>query len=401
MSERWPKVRLGEVLTQNKEYIDAPEATLYPKLSVKLYGRGVVLDTPVHGSTLKMKRHQVARAGQVILSEIWGKKGAIGIVPPEGEGALCTSHFFLFDIRQEQVHPGYLQAIFAANYLQEQLDSQARGTTGYAAVRPVHLLAAQIPLPPLEEQRRIVARIEELAAKVEEARGLRREAMEEAEALISAYASKIVASTARWGTVRDVISKEKGAVRSGPFGSQLLHEEFVTSGVVAIGTRDVLTNRFEFRSGWYVTHEKYQTLQRYRVHPGDVLCTIVGASIGRFCVVPDDIPLAFTTKHVQALTLNPSIADPHFVAYMLNFNRRSRASLFSQVEGSAQPSLNATKILATELPLLPLSEQVKVVADLNSVQEKITSVDARQAQTAAELNALLPSILDRAFKGEL
>ena len=58
-----------------------------------------------------MQRHQIAKAGQVILSEIWGK-GAIGFVPCEGEGALCTSHFFLFDLARDKVEPGWLAAIF-------------------------------------------------------------------------------------------------------------------------------------------------------------------------------------------------------------------------------------------------------------------------------------------------
>ncbi len=178
MTDAWPMAILGELMTQNRDYIDAPEARSYPKLSVKLYGKGVVLDAPADGSSLKMKRHQVAKAGQVILSEIWGKKGAIGFVPLEGEGALCTSHFFLFDLYLDRVEPRYLQAIFTANYLQEQLDAGAKGTTGYAAVRPKDLLAARIPLPPLPEQRRLVARIEELAGKIEDARGLRREAVE-------------------------------------------------------------------------------------------------------------------------------------------------------------------------------------------------------------------------------
>ena len=54
------------------------------------------------------------------------------------------------------------------------MDAEAKGTTGYAAVRPKILFDAKIPLPPLNEQRRIVARIEELAARIEEARELRR-----------------------------------------------------------------------------------------------------------------------------------------------------------------------------------------------------------------------------------
>ena len=185
MGTAYPITPLAEVLTQHQMYIDAPEAKTYPKLSVKLYGKGVILDAPADGTTLKMQRHQIARSGQVILSEIWGKKGAIGFVPPEGDGALCTSHFFLFDVRHDRIDSKYLQAIFTANYLQDQLDAEAKGTTGYAAVRPKYLLAATIPLPPLAEQRRIVARVEQLAAKIEEVRGLRREAVEEVSAFVS------------------------------------------------------------------------------------------------------------------------------------------------------------------------------------------------------------------------
>jgi type I restriction enzyme S subunit len=246
-----------------------------------------------------------------------------------------------------------------------------------------------------------VARIEELATKIEEAKALRKQASEEAEALFAAAVSSTFQRNDCWGTVRDAVSERKGAVRSGPFGSQLHHEEFVQSGVAAIGTRDVQTNRFELTGGWYVTPERFETLKRYQALSGDILCTIVGASIGRFCVVPESVPLAFTTKHIQALTLDLDRAEPHFVSLMLNFHRRCRTSLFSQVEGSAQPSLNAEKVLSTELPLPPLPEQRSIVAELDALQAEVDKLRRLQAETAAELDALLPSILDKAFKGEL
>ena len=151
MGIRDAQVQLGDVLMHYQDYIEQPELREYSKLSVKLYGKGAVLDAPVYGGDLKMRRHQLAKAGQVILSEIWGKKGAIGFVPPDGDGALCTSHFFLFDINIDRIERKWLQALFAANYLQSQLDAQAKGTTGYAAVRPKTLLACQILLPPLDE----------------------------------------------------------------------------------------------------------------------------------------------------------------------------------------------------------------------------------------------------------
>jgi type I restriction enzyme, S subunit len=253
-------------------------------------------------------------------------------------------------------------------------------------------------LPPgLEKVGVVVARIEELSAKIEEARGLRQQATKEAQALFALATSRFYQDDKRWGTVRDAVLKRKGTVRSGPFGSQLLHEEFVGSGVAAIGTRDVQTNHFEFKSGWYVRPEKFEELRRYQVFPGDILCTIVGASIGRFCVAPKDIPLAFTTKHIQALTLDTSAVDVQFVSYMLNFHRRCRESLFSQVERSAQPSLNAEKVTATELPLPPLPEQERIVAELDTLQSKVEYLTNLQDETAKELNALMPSILSRAF----
>lgn len=65
MTKPWPTVRLGELLTHYAEYIEAPEPREYRKLSVKLYGKGVVLDAPADGTMLKMKRHQLAKAAQI------------------------------------------------------------------------------------------------------------------------------------------------------------------------------------------------------------------------------------------------------------------------------------------------------------------------------------------------
>src|SRR5205807_8550817 len=129
----------------------------------------------------------------------------------------------------------------------------------------------KIPLPPLPEQRRIVARIEELAAKIEEARGLRTDVLEESENLFSRCVSDFFQNDNCWKNVQCAVLNRKGSVRSGPFGSQLLHEEFVESGVAAIGTRDVQTNRFSLQSGWHVTPEKFEQLRRYQVFPGDLL----------------------------------------------------------------------------------------------------------------------------------
>ena len=54
-----------------------------------------------------------------------------------------------------------------------------------------------------------------------------------------------------------------------------------------------------------------------------------------------------------------------------------------------------------EIPVPPLSEQRRVFAELNALQAELDSLSHLQAEAASELEALLPAILDRAFKGEL
>ena len=82
MRNGWTTVRLAEVLVQDKNYVADLEPIVYRKLSVKLYGRGVVLDAPTNGADVKMTKHQFAKSGQIIVSEIWAKKGLLGSYPP-------------------------------------------------------------------------------------------------------------------------------------------------------------------------------------------------------------------------------------------------------------------------------------------------------------------------------
>ncbi|MCX5732966.1 MAG: restriction endonuclease subunit S [candidate division NC10 bacterium] len=399
MNTPWASVRLGDVLQQRKEFITIDDLAIYKRPRVQLHARGITLRDEIPGALIKTKAQQVCQGGEFLVAEIDAKVGGFGIVPELLNGAIVSSHYFLFPVDDTKLDRRFLDYFARTPGFRDQIEAQ--GSTNYAAIRPADVLRYEIPLPPLPEQRRIVARIEELAAKIEEARNLRRTTVIEANELFASAITAACDDKMIWGTVREAVLKRKGSVRSGPFGSQLLHEEFVETGVAAIGTRDVQTNRFELKSGWHVTPEKFKQLQHYQVFSGDVLCTIVGASIGRFCVVPEDPPVAFTTKHVQALTLDRDNAKPCFVSYMLNYHRRCRESLFSQVEGSAQPSLNAEKILATHLPLPPLSEQRRVVVELDALQTKTDELKRLQAETAAELDALLPSILDKAFKGAL
>jgi type I restriction enzyme S subunit len=358
---------------------------MYPKLSVKLYGKGVVVDEPADGSMLKMKRHQIARSGQVILSEIWGKKGAIGFVPPEGDGALCTSHFFLFDVRADRAELRYLRALFSANYLQSQLGSQAKGTTGYAATRPKHLLAAKIPLPSLPEQRRIVARIEEVAAKIEEARGLRRQAEGARDALCRSIVFVPPSSDAWTPTpLRELVRLRE------PDVSVNSAESYHFAGVYCFG-RGVFRGRR--KTG---TEFSYKKLTRLRA--GDFVYPKLMAWEGAFGVVPPECVGLVVSPEFPVFEINedrilPETLDVYFRTPSV-WPAIAAASTGTNVR---RRRLNPGNFLAYAIPLPPMETQRRLREVVTGAKE----IRCLQTETGAELEALLPSVLDKAFRGEL
>jgi type I restriction enzyme S subunit len=395
MSKIYPLVPLYEVLTEYKEYIETPEPKIYPKLSVKLYGKGVVLDEPADGTFLRMKKHQIAKSGQVILSEIWGKKGAIGFVPPEGHGALCTSHFFLFDVNYKKLEPKYLQLIFSANFLEEQLNIEAKGTTGYAAVRPKYLLTAKIPLPPLEEQRRIVARVEELAGKFEEVRSLRQKALEESEALTKAAMRQIFKPHENYQEVslESVCATIIDNLHSNPVYSD--------NGVPCIRSSDVGWGALYLHTARCTSEEEYKRRTvRGEPIPNDIVLVREGGGTGKAAIVLEGQRFSLGQR-VMMLRPDKNKVIPKFFLYQILSPSVYEDQIIPRCKGSASPHLNIGALRKFNFFLPPLPKQHRIVNYLDELQTKLDTMKYLRQQAMTELDALLPSILDKAFKGEL
>ncbi len=87
--------------------------------------------------------------------------------------------------------------------------------------------------------------------------------------------------------------------------------------------------------------------------------------------------------------------------YLYWFFRKMRPDYLENSFGGAQPNISQKMIRETDIAIPPLSEQRRIVAYFDALQAKVDALRRLQTETGAELDALLPSILDKAFKGEL
>ena len=275
------------------------------------------------------------------------------------------------------------------------LRTRGRGAT-FLQVSKSDIASLQIPLPPLTEQRRIAGILDVADAL----RAKRHEALGELHTLLRSIFLDMfgdpVSSDWTMVTVEDVANSQSGAIRTGPFGSQLLHSEFVEEGICVLGIDNAVANEFRTGRPRFITEEKYDQLRRYTVRPGDVLITIMG-TCGRCAVVPDGIPTAINTKHLCCVTLDHGRCLPEFMhAYFLE-HPIARRYLERSAKGAIMSGLNMRIIKALPIPAAPLDLQRRFAAIVHSVEQQ----KSRQRAHLAELDTLFASLQSRAFRGNL
>lgn len=254
----------------------------------------------------------------------------------------------------------------------------------------------KIPLPPLAEQKRIAGILD----AAEALRAKRRESLALLDGLLQSTFLDMFGDPEGKGwamtTVDDMASSGKGSIRTGPFGSQLLHSEFVDEGIRVLGIDNASANEFREGEPRFITPEKYQRLRRYTVKPGDVLITIMG-TCGRCAVVPDNVGTAINTKHLCCITLDPGKCIPEFLhAYFLG-HPTARKHLERNAKGAIMSGLNMAIIKALPVPKPPLDLQRRFAGIVESVERQ----KARLRGHLAELDALFAALQQRAFNGEL
>jgi type I restriction enzyme, S subunit len=346
-------------------------------------------------------RRTLLRGGELLMCLV-GQPGQVAVASPRLAGANIARQVGLIRLRSD------IDPHFVCYFLRSPDGVSALSAFTGGSVQQVINLAdlrrVKVPMPPVAEQRRIVAILDEAFDGIATAKANAETSLRSARDFISIGYNAITESydRSRWTILKvaDVVAAHKGSMRTGPFGSQLLHSEFVDAGIAVLGIDNAVANEFRWDRRRYITEEKYRQLARYRVMPGDVLITIMG-TCGRCAVVPDDIPLAINTKHLCCITLDRERCLPEFLHGYFLQDPRARDYLNAQAKGSIMAGLNMGII--SELPVLlpPVQQQTEIVDRFDKLRVECERLAAIQLQKLSALDELKNSLLDQAFTGQL
>lgn len=389
MSCNWPMVTLGEILTERKE---EPSPGSIVCGDVRIIAKIGFNDGKIQfrsGGQTRTKMILI-KPGDLVLSGINAAKGAIAVYGEhEKRSIAATIHYGAYIVNKERADVQFLWWLLRSNAFREILVKHLPGGIKME-LKAKRLLPISIPLPPLTEQQRIVAKIEQLAAKVEEARKLRQQTSKELETLFISSRAEVMNKPLSHGSV---LMEEAAMLERGKFAHRPRNAPRFYGGEhpwIQIGE---IESSGKYIRNWTQTLND-AGLSISRKFPKGTLLISIAATIGAVgildfdCCIPDSI-VAITPR---------SWTDTEFIYHYLGFLRTHLEEVAPQ---SAQKNINLRILTKLPFPKIDIAEQRRIVAYLDTLQAKINSLKHFQAHTHTELAALLPSILDKAFRGEL
>ncbi|DAB38402.1 MAG: hypothetical protein A2552_05555 [Sulfuricurvum sp. RIFOXYD2_FULL_44_160] len=397
LPDGWEWKKLGDVVTEISSKLQASQCQDLPYLSLeniesqtgKLLNVSSAKESNVIGTCSKFTKDTV------IYSKLRPYLNKVAIPDFDGVG---TTELIVFQPKNN------LDKFFLANFLRSESVVNKINASSYGAKMPrtssKFLKELEIPLPSLNEQKRLVALLDTLFAKIDRSLELLSENITAADLLLPSALNTVFGELGeQWETKTiNEIAFVKGGKRLAK-GDQLLDTEtpypylrvtdFTNDGTIS--TKKML----------YLSPDVHEKIKRYTISHEDLYITNVGNTIGKSGIIPKELEGANLTENaVKLVYKNKKNISNKFVYYFTK-----SATFIFQLESATKqmaiPKLAIMRLSEIQIPLPPLDIQTQSVAYLDSIREKVEILKHVQNDKIKNLKALKASLLDRAFKGEL
>ena len=343
----------------------------------------------------------------------------------KADGFTTTEMFPINVVDINTLIPQYLRYVMLSPYFVDLVNDSMYGMK-MPRVGTTFLAKMVIPLPPLEEQKRIVAKIEKLMSLVDEyaesynrlqkidnefedklkqsvlqyamegklvkqnlsdesAINNLKEAREEIKQAINnkklrnekyLKAQNNGEYPKNWAVARlkEICEKNNAAIKRGPFGSSITKSMFVPKGkdTFKIYEQGNAIRKDINYGSYYITKDKFESLRAFEVKPGDIIISCAG-TIGETFIIPSKMEPGIINQALLKLTLDTSIIDKDF--FLLEFKSIS-SQLKLHAKGSAIKNLASLKYLKNKVsfPVPPLEEQKRIVKNVEKIMKAISEL---------------------------
>ena len=385
MKSSWQPTKLCKALAPVSRPESIDPIKKYRLLGIRLDGGGPFLRETISGSQSAATRLFKVKAGDFIYSRLFAWRGAFGVIASPFDDCYVSGEFPTFRPISDIVDPEFLRLWFRLPSTIKQVEGNCTGSTPLTRnrFRENFFLNLEIPLPTPSGQRRIVERIETLTAKIEETRKLKKQIEQDSDKLLLGTFYKLISS-----------ANEKPMQEIAPITRRPVEID-TASSYPEIGIRSFGKGTFHKPnlSGWEVGSKKL-----YKVQAGDILFNNVFAWEGAIAVVqPEDTGRVGSHRFIACVPKKKVVTANFLRFYFLAEEGLEKIGLASPGGAGGNRTLGLEKLEAITVPIPSFEKQLW----FDKLQFTVEKIRKRLSQTYLELDALLPSILDKAFRGRL
>lgn len=375
----WPQVPLGELLRRADESAVLDPAAEYHEVTIKLWGKGVISRGKVSGSNIISVR-RVVRANQLILSKIDARNGAIGLVPPELDGAIVSNDFPSFEIRDPgQCDTAFIGWLVRSAPFVELCKAASEGSTNRVRIKEDRFLDQQIALPPLTEQQALVARLDALAEKSRQ---------------VESHLNAVERNAEHLQALRFQDSIANAPLRSLTEVAPLVRRDVIIEPekpYTELGVRSFYKGAFHRRT---VPGSDFSWQALYHVRTGDLIFSNIMAWEQAIAIARPEDDGCVGNHRMLTCEANANLALPDFLWYYFTTDE-GFAKIYAASPGTAarNRTMTALALMAIEVPLPSLAVQ----QTFDRLQTEITALKAKHTAIREANAALIPATLERVF----
>ena len=344
----------------------------------------------------EMHKRVAPKVGDILLA----KNGTTGIAAMVDRDVIFNIYVSLAHLSPlKNVSPFYLLHFINSPLAKAQFNKRLKGV-GVPNLHLEEIREVEIPLPPLPEQQRIVAILDEAFAAIAKAKANAQQNLQNAKELFESYLQGVFENKGEgWEekTLKEVTTKiGSGATPKGG------NESYKTEGISLIRSMNVHDFEFRERNLAFIDDKQAKELNNVTIEENDVLLNITGASVARCCIMPKAYLPARVNQHVSIIRAKKEIINSDFLNFLLTSKFYKDQLLFTGEQGATRQAITKAQLEVFRIAFpKSFKTQRTIVQKLDALNAETKKLESIYQQKINDLEELKKSVLQKAFAGEL